>query len=80
MRVLIVLLVFSILIVGGTSFADINRIDIKDPGRAAKGLALLYWDISKGTLTFFKDLFMALDDVPKAILTDIFGVGRKKKG
>lgn len=77
MRLIAFLVVFTFMVVGCTAFSDINRIDIKDPGRAAKGLALLYMDIGKGAAGFARDLFMALDDVPRAILTDIFGIGRK---
>lgn len=78
MRVLLIASVLAVSLAGSTAFSDINRIDNKDPERAAKGLALLYRDIGEGTISFFKDIFMTLDDVPKAILTDIFGGGQNK--
>ncbi len=41
------------------AFTDTTRIDYKDPARAAKGLALLYRDIGKSAVDFFKDIFMS---------------------
>ena len=78
MRALLIISVLAVSLAGSTAFSDMNRIDIKDPARAAKGLALLYLEIGEGTISFFKDIFMTLDDVPKGILTDIFGVGQNK--
>jgi len=78
MRALLISTVAVILLAASPAFSDIHRIDTKDLPRAGKSLVLLYVDIGKGTFSFFKSLLMTADDVPKAILTDIFGAGRKK--
>ncbi|MDP8247483.1 MAG: hypothetical protein P9M00_05050 [Candidatus Tritonobacter lacicola] len=77
MRVIGCFIIFTVLFAGVPAFTDTTRIDYKDPARAAKGLVLLYRDIGLGAVDFFKDIFMSLDDVPKAVMTDIFGVGKK---
>lgn len=78
MRALLITMVVVIALAASPAFSDMHRIDTKDLPRAGKSLVLLYIDIGEGTFSFFKDLLMTIDDVPKAILTDIFGTARKR--
>lgn len=57
--------------------AAIDHLQKEDGQRLVVGLLNLYYNIGKGLFAYTKDTALALDDMPKAVATDVFQVGQK---